>query len=215
MAPDLDFVVESVAPVSPSMVPMLRFTLRVTNKGGGAVDAVNLQTQIQIEAARRTYIPREGEALLDLFGIPARYGRTLKTMLWTHVDTAIPGFTGSTVCSVDVPCTHDVTVTAGKYFFALEGGEVPLTFQFSGTVFYRDEDGDLQVAPISWSKEAGCRLPVALWHDLLAEHYGDGAWLCMRRDVVDRLIRFKGRRGLASYEDAVEALLDEAEVPVP
>lgn len=37
---------------------------------------------------------------------------------------------------------------------------MPLNFLFSGTVFYADENGALQVAPIPWNKEAPFRLPV-------------------------------------------------------
>ena len=112
-----------------------------------------------------------------------------------------------------VPCTHDLTITAGKYFFALETGDVPLMFQFSGTIFWRDEDGSLQVAPISWSKEAAFRLPVTTWRALMEEHDPDSAWLCLRRDTVDKLNRYKAHSGVPGWDAALTRLLEAAEGP--
>ena len=83
--------------------------------------------------------------------------------------------------------------------------------QFSGTVFYREADGALQAVPIPWHKEAAYRLPVALWRDMMAHYYPNGAWLCLHRDVFDRLSRFKTRRGLTSWEQAIVSLLDKLE----
>ncbi|HEY6377952.1 MAG TPA: DUF6084 family protein [Candidatus Dormibacteraeota bacterium] len=204
--PDLDFSVDRAEIVEPAMTPTLAFRLAIVERLHEAVDAVALQCQIQIEVARRPYTPRESEALLDLFGPPARYGRTLKTMLWTRVTTMVPGFEGQTSVELQVPCTFDLSVAAGRYFFALDNGSVPLTFQFSGTVFYRDE-GALSVSPISWTKETRFPLPVATWRQLMDTHYHDSAWLCLRRDLIDRIARHKANLGLPTFDDAVAAML--------
>ena len=90
-------------------------------------------------------------------------------MLWTNAATTVTAFTGSTTVELQVPCTFDFNVAATKYFHGIESGEIPLCFLFSGTVFYDGGDGSPQVAPISWSKEARFRLPVAN----LARHDGD------------------------------------------
>jgi len=209
--PDLSFSVISAAPEPHALIPILNFRLRIAEGDGHAVDTIALRCQIQIEAARRAYAPREQEALLDLFGEQSRWGRTLKSMLWTHATTMVTGFRDETEVDLPVPCTRDLTVAAGRYFFALEDGEVPLILQFSGTVFWRDADGGLSVSPIAWTKEAAFRLPVATWRALMEEHYPDSAWLCVRRDLVDRLSRYKVHRGLPSWDDAVEKLLDGAE----
>lgn len=207
--PDLDFSINGVGIVEPAMTPTLGFTLAITERLGQPIDAVALQCQIQIEAARRPYAASESAALLDLFGPPSRYGRTLRTMLWTRVTAMVPGFTGDTVVDLQVPCTFDLSVAAGRYFFALDNGSVPLTFQFSGTIFYLD-DGDLRVAPISWTKEARFSLPVATWQQLMDAHYHDSAWLCLRRDIVDRVARHKANLGLPTFDDAVDALLRDS-----
>jgi hypothetical protein len=38
-------------------------------------------------------------------------------------------------------------------------------------------------------------------------HYPHGAWLCLRKDVFDRLSAYKSRRGLATWEQVMESLL--------
>ena len=53
-------------------------------------------------------------------------------------------------------CSYDFNLAATKYFAALEGGDLPLCFLFSGTIFHEAGDGALQVAQISWEKR---RLP--------------------------------------------------------
>jgi hypothetical protein len=212
--PDLDFAVESVAAVDGSLTPLLEFALRIEEVDGRDIDTIALSCQIMIEAVRRPYAVREQEALLDLFGTPERWGTSLKTMLWTHAAMVVPGFEGATTVKLAVPTSFDLSLAPTKYFFALDEGEVPLTFQFSGTVFYRDAEGALMTERISWTKEARFRLPVAVWRDLTDRHYADGAWLCLRRDVFDRLYRYKARRAVPTWETVVEELLDASTEPV-
>lgn len=209
--PDLSFSVVEAAAVPASLTPQLRFRLGIVEAAGEPIDTVALAIQIQIEATRRPYEPAEREALLDLFGAPAGWGRTLRTMLWTHANVVIPGFTGETVADLVIPCSYDLSLAAAKYFFALDDGEVPLVFQFSGSIFYRDVDDGLQAAPIPWTKETQFRLPVATWRGLMEEHYANQAWLSLRRDVFDRLYRHRARSGLPNWESVVEQLLDHEE----
>ena len=135
-------------------------------------------------------------------------------MLWTHANVTVPAFTGSTVVDLPVPCTYDFNVAAAKYFHSLEGGEVPLLLLFSGTTFYAAADGALQVAPVPWDQEAAYRLPVKHWREMMDHYYPDGVWLCLRKDVFDRLYRYKSVRGLATWEQALQSLLPPDEGPV-
>jgi hypothetical protein len=206
--PDLDFNVERAEVVPFAASPLLVFKLRLTNADADeAIHAVALRCQIRIEPARRGYGADEQPRLLDLFGEPHRWGRTLRSMLWTHATVMVTPFTGTVSVDLHVPCTYDFNVAATKYFYALEGGEVPLTLLFSGTVFHAATDGSLQVAPIPWEKETGFRLPVAIWKEMMAQYYPNSAWLCLRKDVFDRLDRYKRERGLPTWEQAVEGLL--------
>jgi hypothetical protein len=109
-----------------------------------------------------------------------------------------------------VPCTFDFNVAATKYFNALEDGEIPLMLQFSGTIFYRDNDGALQVARVPWHKEAAFRLPVVTWRAMRDYYYPNSAWLCLQREVFERLERYRVERGLTGWDEALAALLEDA-----
>jgi hypothetical protein len=135
-------------------------------------------------------------------------------LLWTHTVLQVPRFSGSTVVDMPVPCTYDLEVVATKYFYALEGGEVPLEFLFSGTVFYAAEDGRLQTARISWEKEAEFRLPVQLWKEMMEHYFPNSAWIRLRKDAFDELYDYKVRKGFPTWEAAVESLLSMCEQEV-
>lgn len=213
--PVLDFEVLDVS-VARGVVPLLSFRLRITEHAGVPVDAVTLESQIQIEAARRRYKDaREQEALLDIFGEPHRYAKTVRTMLLAIATTQVQRFTGSVETEVRVPSSFDLGLGWVKYFHALQDGEVPLAFQFSGTVFYQGENGNLQIAKIPWDREAFFRMPLKVWKQMIDEHYPDDNWLTLRRDVFDRLYRYKARNSLSSWEEAITSLLaGEADAPV-
>jgi Family of unknown function (DUF6084) len=209
--PDLNFQVHE-AEVDPyAASPLLLFKLGIINAEWAerkeTVHTIALRCQIQIEALRRHYSPAEQQRLLDLFGEPDRWSQTLRTMLWTHTSVVVTQFTGSTVVDLPAPCTFDFNVAATKYFAALEEAEVPLCLQFSGTVFYEADNGALQVAQIPWSKEAKYRLPVRVWQDMMNLYYPNSAWLRLRRDVFDRLYRYKMQNAIPTWEQAIERLL--------
>lgn len=208
--PDLSFQVESAEPVPHAVAPLLAFKLRIAQADGDPpIHTIALRCQIRIEPARRQYEPGEQDRLLDLFGAPSRWGQTLRSMLWTHTTSVVPGFSGSTVVDLPVPCTFDFNVAATKFFDALEAGVVPLTLLFSGSIFYEAANGLLQVTQISWEKETSFRLPVAAWKALMEHYYPNSAWLCLRRDAFDRLARYKSRCGLLTWEQTIEHLLPE------
>jgi hypothetical protein len=206
--PDLSFQVEGAEAVPFAVSPTLAFKLRVANADAEeTIQSVALRCQIQIEASRRKYDSREQERLLDLFGEPQRWSRTLRAMLWTHANVTVPTFQGSTIVDLPVQCTFDFNVAAAKYFGGLDDGEVPLNLMFSGTVFYDAGDSSLQVEQIPWDREAKYRLPVRVWKEMMEIYYPNSAWLCLRRDVFDRLYQYKMRRGIPTWEQALETLL--------
>jgi hypothetical protein len=206
--PDLDFSVTGVEPAARGLTPLLHFKLAVTNTPADeTIHAAIVQVQVQVEAPQRVYNDREKEKLLDLFGTPDRWGQTLRNKLWAHTQACLSQFTGRTETVLPLPCTYDLNLTATKYFNGLEGGEVPLLFLFSGTVFYAAADGRLQVQPISWSKECGFRMPVERWRQLMDHHYPNSAFLYLRRDLFERLCAYKQLQGFATWEQAIEHLL--------
>lgn len=210
--PDLNFRAESAEAVPFAATPLLAFKLHITNANAEeAIHSVALRCQIQIEVTRRRYSAQDQERLLDLFGQPDRWGQTLRNMLWTHANTVVPPFTGSTVVDLQVPCTFDFNVAAAKYFYGLEDGEVPLNLMFSGTVFYANETGNLQVSQIPWDRESHYRLPVSAWRQMMDIYYPNSAWLCLRQDVFDRLYQYKVKRGIPTWEQALDRLLKDEE----
>jgi hypothetical protein len=190
-------------------VPTLMFRLRITEGTGERIHAIALRCQIQIEPRQRHYAAAEEERLFELFGAPPRWGETLRTLLWTHATLMVQGFTAAKEVELPVPCTYDFEVTSAKYFHALDDGEIPLLMLFSGTVFTRGQTG-FSVEPVPWEKEAPFRLPVRVWRQLMDQYFPGGAWIRLRRESFDALHHFKGERALATWDDAVEALLYEA-----
>jgi hypothetical protein len=206
--PDLQLAIESAEVVQYAAAPLLTFKVRITNNPSEeTIHTVALRAQIQIEVTRRKYDASEQARLLDLFGEPDRWGQTLRNMLWTHASVVVPRFTGSVLADIPVPCSFDFNIAATKYFYGVTSGDLPLCFQFSGTVFYQGADEPLQVAPISWDKEAKYRLPVKVWKDLMDVYYPNSAWLALQRDTFEKLYQFKMREGIPTWEEALDRAL--------
>jgi hypothetical protein len=127
--------------------------------------------QIRIEPTRRHYEPGEQDALLEVFGRPSDWSRSLRSMLWTHASVIVPAFTSSTTVDLPVPCTFDFNIAATKYFEAMKCGDVPLCLLFSGTVFYHG------VGRCAASRadlvEKGSELPSAasVWRAMMDQYY--------------------------------------------
>lgn len=213
--PDLRFGVHGAQAVPFAAAPQLAFKLRIENAGKEKIQTVALRCQIQIEVARRQYSAMDQERLRDLFGEPKRWGETLRTLLWTHTSLVVPPFNEIVETDLPVPCSFDFNVAAVKYFEGLGEGDIPLCLQFSGTVFYQNGGGALQVAPISWDKETRFRLPLQTWRDMMDLYYPNTAWLGLRRDVFDRLYQYKVRNGIPTWEATVESVLEASEEVVP
>jgi len=209
--PDLAFRIEGAEVVAFSATPQIAFKLHVTNAGPETIHSIALRSQIQIEVTRRRYAAEDQQKLRDLFGEPDRWSQTLRNLLWTHVNVNVPPFQGSTVVDLPVPCTFDFNVGATKYFHGLGDGLVPLCFMFSGTVFYAPNGEHMQVAPISWDKEARFSLSVKVWREMMDTYYPNSAWLCLRRDVFERLQEYKVRHGIPTWEQALESMLQAEE----
>lgn len=206
--PDLSFEIISAEVVTYSVLPLLNFKMRIVNANEEEqIQNINLKSQIMLTVTQRRYNANEKAKLKELFGEPERWSKTLRTFLWTHVITVVPRFTGSTIVELPVPCIYDFEVVSSKYFDALEDGEIPLNFLFSGTIFYKDENDNLQIGQISWSKEANYRLPVALWKEAIEAHFPNSAWIRLHKDVFDQLYQYRIAQGLITWEDVLTRLL--------
>jgi hypothetical protein len=207
--PQLSFRIVDALAERYAAAPTLNFALRIVRAGGGPVRSILLDTQIQIAARRRPYGEGEQARLIELFGTPDRWAATLRTLLWTRTTLVVPPFTDSADVTLPLACSYDLEVSAANYLSGLEGGEVPLEFLFSGSVFYASPGGMLQTARIPWDGEAEYRLPVSVWREAMDLHFPGAAWLRLGRPAFDRLRAYKAEHGLRTLEDAVERLMGE------
>jgi hypothetical protein len=208
--PELDFEISGVEAAANGLIPLMQFRVAAKNSSPEKIHSILLHAQIQIQSPQRTYNPREKENLSELFGTPERWGQTLRNRLWTSADTTFGGFGERAEATFSVPCTYDLSFAATKYFHALEEGEIPLLFLFSGTIFYAAANGQLQVQPISWNKESVFRMPLAVWEKMMQQHFPNSAWIYLHRDIFNRLYEFKRNHGDATWEKTIERLLEIA-----
>ena len=206
--PDLAFRVDTAKMVPFSASPLLALDLEITNEPTAeAIHAIMLQCQVRIDAVQRAYGPEERERLGEVFGTPDMWTRSLKGLLWTQTTVLVPRFTARTVVQVSLPCSIDFNAATAKYFYGLGGGDVPLILLFSGTVLHAGPDGQLSAAQIAWTKETPFRLPLKVYKETLEHYHPNCELVSLRRDVFDRLYRYRRSAGLHSWEDALESLL--------
>ena len=124
----------------------------------------------------------------------------------------VPAFTGATAFRLPLHCTYDLELAAAKYIYSLPGGEVPLPFNFTGTIFYRGDDGRMQIVKVP----LGLRGPLLAAGVHLARHdrpplpqrRRGSAWTSARST---RSPRRKAGPGLPSFDATVAGLLEEGE----
>src|SRR5262245_9386918 len=210
VCPDLHFTIETAETLRFAASPHIVFKLRITNSVPRPIDAVILRCRLQLDASRRRYTAQEQKRLIDLFGEPSRWGETLRPLLWTNTSIVVPSFDSSTVIDLPIPCTFDFNVAATKYFAGIDAGEIPVSFFFNGTIFYEREDNALQVAQISWEKEASHRMPIRIWREMMDAYYPNTTWLCLQRDAFERLYTYKVKRGITTFDEALLQAIDPA-----
>lgn len=201
---DLRFEIEGAAPVPYAASPLLALNVRM--RSGDAVESVLLRTSVRIEAGARATTQQEQARLKELFGDKELWSRGSRSLLWAQVVNVVSAFTGETEVPVCLPCSFDLAAVASKYLRALDGGTVPIRAQFSGTAFFRTEHG-LSAAPIALDREADLALPVQTFLEVLDQHFPNAAAVTLSRDVFNRLDQLRVARGLTSFDDVVESLL--------
>jgi Family of unknown function (DUF6084) len=206
---ELQFEVIGARTEPHAAVPTIMFRARAEEADGEPVHAVALRCQIRIEPQRRRYDEREEENLYELFGETPQWGNSLRPFLWTHVESMVGRFQGSTEFDLPVECTYDFEVVGAKYLHALGDGDIPLLFLFSGTVFTSGVSG-FSAEPLSWSTESAYRLPVAIWRSTMDAYFPGTSYIRIRRDTLDDLQRFRALRGLPTWDQALAQLLKDA-----
>jgi Family of unknown function (DUF6084) len=205
---DLAFGVSGARAHAHAAVPTLMFRLQIREAQKRAIHAILLRCQLQIEPRRRRHVAVEQERLIDVFGTAERWGEMLRPLVWAQTTLNVTAFEGSTEVDLPVACTYDFDVTSAKYLAALDEGDVPLRFLFSGTVFVKAPNG-FMVQQVPWDKEAVYRMPLSVWHELMESYFPGAAWIRVRRETLDLLQRFRAKNGLTSWDEAIEAMLAE------
>lgn len=203
---DVTFTVLDVAPEPYSVSPVLTARVCVAAGGDDPVHAIALRCQVRIEPLRRSYSDAEAAGLVDLFGTRDRWASTQRTFLWQHCAAMVPGFVGNASVALPLDCTYDFEVAAAKYLHALRDGSLPLQFLFSGTIFVKSERG-FSVQQVSWECEHRYDMPVAVWRELIAQHYPNTGWVRLSHETIAALARYKSASGLLDIEHAVASLL--------
>ena len=205
--PDLTFEVTGAQAVPYAASPLLSLSLRIRSAPATeAIDCIALECQVQIEVARRRHTEGERRDLEGVVGDASRWSSP-RPLLWALARATVPAFSGEVAVDLPIPCTYDFNVASARYLDALEDGEVPLVLLFSGTIFHPGKGGALQIARIPWTKETRWRLPVRVHAEVMDLYYPSSAALMLRRDVLERLQRYRARSGLPSWEQAIESLL--------
>jgi hypothetical protein len=206
----LSFEMVDARPAAHAAVPTILFRLRVNEHSGALIHAMVLRVQVRIEPQRRPYSPDEEDRLYELFGDTPQWGDSLRPFLWTHATCTTSGFGGAIEADLPVECSYDFEVAGAKYMHSLSHGDIPLVLLFSGTVFTRGQSG-FSAEPIGWEHESQFRLPVRVWRELMDQYFPHSGWIRLDRDVFDALRRYKSRRALPTWDQAVEQLLKGAE----
>jgi hypothetical protein len=208
--PEPEFAVLSARPVRHAAAPMLTLDLQVSEPSGRQVYMIALRIQLMIEPARRAYDDETRAKLVELFGEPERWAVTTRSLVWSQLDVLVPAFTGTTTVSVPVACSSDLELAASKYLYSLPGGLAPLALHFNGTIYYRDDDGALQMVLVPWNTSIDFRMPVSVWRKTIEHYYPGMGWAALHADTLAALQRAKLDRGLATLDTTVSALLREA-----
>jgi hypothetical protein len=209
LVPEPEFAITGAAHLAFSATPTMVFSATAESLTGHEIQSIALSVQVMIDPARRGYDPDTRRRLAELFGPPASWTPSTQGLAWARVSALVPGFAGSTMFALEVPCTYDLEVAATKYFYAVADGYVPLSFHFNGTVFYREPDGRLQVVPVPWSATAQFPMPLAAWQAMIAEHYPGGGWVRLDERTLAALNARRAVRGLPSFDACISELLEE------
>ncbi len=189
--------------------PALHFSLRAREAAGRDVYMVALSTQVHIDPGLRGHDADTRAQLVDLFGAPERWASTTTSIVWARVETLLPSFSSSTDLTLVMPCSYDLEVASARYLDALPDGEVPLSFHFSGRIFYRGDDGRLQIVLTPWTT-ATYRMPVAVWRRMIDHHFPGAGFIRVQDETLRALGRHRAQHGIPTFDAAIADLLERA-----
>ena len=131
----------------------------------------------------------------EIYMLALTAGITIGTQPWTRVPVLVAAFTGETTFEIAVPCSYE----------SLHGteGEARLVFHFNGTIFYRGDEGSLQMELVPWSCSVDFALPIAVSQEL----FPSDTWISLRTETLDALREEQRRQGAPTLDACLEELL--------
>ena len=183
-------------------VPTLRFAVEI-----GTVGAARRSGRWR--STSRCGSPRAGAATPRRAGAAAstcsasrsEWGRNLQTLHWTRTDAGrarVHRARPRSSCRSPAPTTS--RWPPRKYFAALRGrrGAARVPLQRHGVL--RGRRRAAAGGRIGWDKEADYRLPVRVWREMIDRYFPDSAWLRLSARRFDRLVAYKARHTLLTWE---------------
>jgi hypothetical protein len=204
----LSFSVDDAVAMTPAATPTIGLVVTASVDDGTPIHSIALRAQVRIDALRRAYSVAERSSLRDLFGEDDRFRTTLRPLLWTHAQTTLPAFRGTTRFTLPLACTWDFDIAATKLLAGLDEGDVPLSILFAGTAFFASADGRLQAAPLPAVSEARFSLPLSTWRAAMEGFAPGRAGVLVERALLARLERYRRDARLPTLDRALEQLLD-------
>jgi hypothetical protein len=58
-------------------------------------------------------------------------------------------------------------------------------------------------------------MPIGVWQELMDLYFPQQAWMRLRRDTVDALLRYKAAHAIPTWDETVTQLLSTAEETTP
>jgi len=206
--PDPEFEITAVRALERAATPTLSFTARARDASGIQIYTIALTVMVTIEPGNRSYDPAARERLVELFGEPERWANTTGAFRWAQVDKLVPSFAGEVEFEIELPCTYDHEIAATKYLAGAADGVAPLRMHLNGTLFYRGEDGQLQLMLLPWDRSIRFELPIATWRGMIADHYPESAWVRLSEGTLRRLTERKAQDGSPTFDACVADMLD-------
>lgn len=208
--PDPEIEILAARAVERGMAPEVEFEAEITDRSGRDVHLAALTVTIEIEPARRSYDERARELLGQLFGEGGAWSASTRNVRVARVAALAGPFSGEGRLTITVPMGFDLEVAAGSYLYSLDGGEAPLRFHFNGTIYYRGDDGLLQLIQLPWDRSSRFRMPVDVWRRAIEAHYPDTGWIALDEETIERLRRHRAAVGAHSFAEVIAGLLDAA-----
>src|SRR5262245_53630383 len=123
---ELSFHVTAVDADAEAAFPTLRLSLAVDNHTPAlAVRSAVIDCQVRIDADQGAYSESEQARLLDVFGPPSGWHRSVGSLLWTNLVVTLGPIERGAEAVLRLGCGQDLSAAA-RLLHAVNAGDLPL-----------------------------------------------------------------------------------------